>query len=39
VIPTVIAQIWFQPREVSLETEREFIYLGTADHFLHTPEE
>lgn len=39
VIPTVIAQIFFQPREVSLQREREFMYNGTAEHFLHMPEE
>jgi Kef-type K+ transport system membrane component KefB len=39
VIPTVIAQIFFQPREVSLKREAEFAYSGTADHFLHMPDE
>jgi Kef-type K+ transport system membrane component KefB len=39
VIPTVIAQIWFQPREVGLEMEREFAYHLSADHFLHMPED
>jgi Kef-type K+ transport system membrane component KefB len=39
VIPTVIAQIFFQPREVTLRHEAEFAYNGTAEHFLHMPEE
>jgi Kef-type K+ transport system membrane component KefB len=39
VIPTIIAQVWFQPREVGwgLESEPEFI--GSTEHFLHMPEE
>lgn len=39
VIPTVIAQLWFQPREVSLRKEAEFVFIGSADHFLHMPED
>jgi len=39
VIPTVIAQIFFQPREVGLKREVVFAYNGTAEHFLHMPEE
>jgi len=39
VIPTVIAQIFFQPREVGPLAKPEFAYHGTAEHFLHTPEE
>ncbi|OGP75393.1 MAG: potassium transporter Kef [Deltaproteobacteria bacterium RBG_13_58_19] len=39
VIPTVIAQIWFQPREVGLGREEDFAYIGTAEHFLHTSED
>ncbi len=39
VIPTVIAQIFFQPREVGLKREAVFAYNGTAEHFLHMPEE
>jgi len=39
VIPTVIAQIFFQPREVSLKGTADYTYNGTAEHFLHTPEE
>jgi Kef-type K+ transport system membrane component KefB len=39
VIPTVIAQIFFQPREVGLKREAEFAYSGSADHFLHMPDE
>lgn len=39
VIPTVIAQVWFQPREVGLGRAAEFVFEGTADHFLHMPEE
>jgi Kef-type K+ transport system membrane component KefB len=39
VFPTMVAQIWFQPREVSLRREAELVFNGTAEHFLHTPEE
>jgi Kef-type K+ transport system membrane component KefB len=39
VIPTVIAQIWFQPREVGLKPELEAVITGSADHFLHMPED
>ena len=39
VIPTVIAQIFFQPREVGLMGEAELGYNGTAEHFLHMPED
>ena len=39
VIPTVIAQIFFQPREVGLKRGAVFVYNGTAEHFLHMPEE
>jgi Kef-type K+ transport system membrane component KefB len=39
VIPTVIAQVFFQPKEVSLKREAEFAYNGTAEHFLHMPED
>jgi len=39
VIPTVIAQVFFQPREVSLKRQAEFVYCGTAEHFLHMPED
>ena len=39
VIPTLIAQVWFQPREVGLRREAEFFVSGTAEHFLHMPEE
>ncbi|MDP3182774.1 MAG: cation:proton antiporter, partial [Desulfobaccales bacterium] len=39
VIPTVIAQLWFQPREVGLRKEAEFVFIGSADHFLHMPED
>jgi len=39
VIPTIIAQVFFQPREVGLKREAEFEYAGTADHFLHTADE
>ncbi len=39
VIPTVIAQLFFQPREVSLKGEADYTYNGTAEHFLHMPEE
>ena len=39
VIPTVIAQIFFQPKEVGLKREAVFAYNGSAEHFLHMPEE
>jgi Kef-type K+ transport system membrane component KefB len=39
VIPTVIAQIWFQPREVGLKRVEEFAYTGSTEHFLHMPED
>ena len=39
VIPTVIAQLFFQPREVSLKGEADYTYNGTVEHFLHMPEE
>lgn len=39
VIPTVIAQIWFQPREVGLGTPAEFAPGGSLDHLLHMPDE
>jgi Kef-type K+ transport system membrane component KefB len=38
VIPTIIAQVFFQPREVGLRREAEFAYYGTAEHFLHSEE-
>jgi Kef-type K+ transport system membrane component KefB len=39
VIPTIIAQVFFQPREIGLKREAEFAYQGSADHLLHMPEE
>jgi len=39
VIPTMIAQIWFQPREVGLLEETDVSYMGTVEHFLHSSEE
>lgn len=39
VIPTIIAQVWFQPREVSLGLEAEPEMVGTSEHFLHMPED
>ena len=39
VIPTVIAQIWCQPREVGLKSGLEAVITGSADHFLHMPED
>ena len=39
VIPTIIAQLFFQPREVGLKRQEQFVYNGTAEHFLHMPEE
>jgi Kef-type K+ transport system membrane component KefB len=38
VIPTIIAQLWFQPREVGLMVKAELEYPGTAEHFLHMPD-
>ena len=39
VIPTIIAQVFFQPREVGPMGEAELGYDGTAEHFLHSAEE
>jgi Kef-type K+ transport system membrane component KefB len=39
VIPTIIAQVWFQPREVNLGREYEPEFIGSTEHFLHMPEE
>jgi Kef-type K+ transport system membrane component KefB len=39
VIPTVIAQIFFQPKEVSLLRSAEVIYNTSAEHFLHMPDD
>ncbi len=42
VIPTVIAQIFFQPQEVGLQRKEALPVMainGTAEHFLHMPEE
>lgn len=39
VIPTVIAQVWFQPREVGLTKEMDAEFIGSTDHFLHMPED
>ncbi|MGQ9688145.1 MAG: cation:proton antiporter [Desulfobaccales bacterium] len=39
VLPTVIAQLWFQPREVGLGVEEELGYIGTSEHFLHMHED
>jgi Kef-type K+ transport system membrane component KefB len=39
VIPTVIGQIWFQPREVGLGKVEEFVSSGSLDHLLHMPED
>ncbi len=39
VIPTIIGQIFFQPREVDLRMEPEPAYNGSAEHLLHHPEE
>ncbi len=39
VIPTIIAQVFFQPREVGPMGEAELGYEGTAEHFLHSAEE
>jgi Kef-type K+ transport system membrane component KefB len=39
VIPTIIAQVWFHPREVSLGLQEEPVVLGTSEHFLHMPED
>jgi len=39
VIPTIIAQVFFQPREVGPLGEAELGYVGTAEHFLHSADE
>ena len=39
VVPTLIAQLWFQPKEVGLGQEARSVYLGTTEPFLHMPEE
>jgi len=39
VIPTVIAQIFFQPQEVGLQRQEVLAFNGTAEHFLHMPDE
>lgn len=39
VIPTIIGQVFFQPREADLKRDSEYSYSGTAENFLHTPEE
>ena len=39
VIPTIIAQIFFQPRDAGSMGEAELEYLGSADHLLHNSEE
>ena len=39
IIPTIIAQVFFHPREVHLGTEPERAYNGSAEHFMHMPEE
>ena len=39
VIPTIIAQVFFQPRKVGPMGETELEYEGTAEHFLHSAEE
>jgi Kef-type K+ transport system membrane component KefB len=39
VIPTIIAQVWFQPREVRVSRELELGTVAGSDHFLHMPEE
>ena len=39
IIPTIIAQVWFQPREVGMRKEEELAFNGSGDHLLHMPEE
>ena len=39
IIPTIIAQVWFQPREVGLRKEEELAFNGSGDHLLHMPED
>jgi len=39
VIPTIIAQVFFQPREVGSLGEAEVGYESSGDHFLHSAEE
>lgn len=39
VIPTIIAQVWFHPKQVTLTGPTPFDSAGSADHLLHMPEE
>ncbi|MGO9621249.1 MAG: cation:proton antiporter [Desulfobaccales bacterium] len=39
VIPTLIGQIWFYPREAGSPGKDSSQYQGTAQHFLHMPED
>ena len=39
IIPTIIAQVWFQPQEVGLRKEEELAFNGSGDHLLHMPED
>jgi len=39
IIPTIIAQVFFHPREVNLGRGQEQAYSGSAEHLLHYPEE
>lgn len=39
VIPTIFAQVFFEPREVRLDKGLLRIYPSTAEHYLHMPEE
>ena len=39
IIPTIIAQVFFHPREVHLGTGQEKVLSGSAEHFIHMPPE
>ncbi len=39
VIPTLIGQIWFYPREAGSLERESLRYVGSSEHFLHMPED
>lgn len=39
VIPTIIGQVFFYPRQVTWGTPEQPLVLGTAEHYLHMPDE
>ncbi len=39
VIPTLIGQIWFYPREAESLERESLRYVGSSEHFLHMPED